>query len=1028
MVVHNVKDMGMYARYLHENPGEVHILFKELLINVTSFFRDKEAYGALKEALPRIFKDKPENYIFRIWVPGCASGEEAYSIAMLFSEYMDEIKQEYKLQIYATDIDDDSIVTARAGKYPANIAIDVSPDRLRRFFAKEESGFRIKKEIREQVIFAIQNVIKDPPFTRMDLISCRNLLIYLDTELQNRVIPAFHYSLNPEGVLFLSPSEGIGNFTDLFAPLDKKWKVYGVKPSLLSTRRLVAQRYAWSGGQPGKEVVGTAGNRVKTNFSELSKRVLLQSFAPPSVITDESGNIVYVHGNTGKYLQPAQGQASNNVIDMAREGLQLDLRYAIQNASAQKKPAVIKDLQVRTNGGIHGVDLTVRPLADPEATRELLLISFQDAVLPPPEKGTRRKPVTAKGELKRVEELEQDLLYTKENLQAMIEEMQAANEELKSTNEELQSTNEEMQSTNEELETSKEELQSVNEEIVTVNSELQAKIEQLTDIQNDMKNLLENTNIATIFLDERLSIRRFTREATKVYRLAESDIGRPLADIRSLAPDVDLIPEAAAVLFSFIPREKQLRTTDNEWYLFRIIPYRTVENVIDGVVLTFSNITALKAVEAALQEEQRFSQLMLDSLPGIFYLYTYPEHQLTRWNKQHETLLGFTADELKGKLASDWHLPELKDAVLKATQEVMEKGQGSVESNLIAKDGHTIPFLLTGVRFEAKGRLYYMGIGIDITDRKKAEDALLKNTEELHASNEELTVADEELRQTIDELGRSEQALRRLSTYNRSLIEAGMDPLVTINPDGKIADVNTSTEKITGYSRKELIGTDFLDYFTEPEQAKEGYLRVFAAGTVRDYPLSIRNRDGRITPVLYNATVYRDEKGDISGVFAAARDITDRKKAEELLFKKNEEVRLAGDYAQSIINTVREPLIILNGRFEVISASRAFYDTFEVTPEETQGQVLYTLGNRQWDIPRLHELLETVLPKNRSFDNFVVEHAFPGIGQKKMLLNARQIIGEKGAPHLILLAMEVVPLPGDKEAKDKPGMREGKRD
>jgi len=1029
MVVHTLKDTEAYARYLQENPAEVQVLFKELLINVTSFFRDKEAFEALqKEVMPRIFGGKPENYIFRVWVPGCASGEEAYSIAMLFSEYMDEIKQEFKLQVYATDIDDDAIATARAGSYPANIAIDVSPERLRRFFAKEESGFRIKKEIREQVIFAIQNVIKDPPFTRMDLISCRNLLIYLDTELQNRVIPAFHYSLNPEGVLFLSPSEGIGNFTDLFAPLDKKWKVYGVKPSLLSTRRLVAQRYAWSGGQPGKEVVGTAGNRVKTNFSELSKRVLLQSFAPPSVITDESGNIVYVHGNTGKYLQPAQGQASNNVIDMAREGLQLDLRYAIQNASAQKKPAVIKDLQVRTNGGIHGVDLTVRPLADPEATRELLLISFQDAVLPPPEKGTRRKPVTAKGELKRVEELEQDLLYTKENLQAMIEEMQAANEELKSTNEELQSTNEEMQSTNEELETSKEELQSVNEEIVTVNSELQAKIEQLTDIQNDMKNLLENTNIATIFLDERLSIRRFTREATKVYRLAESDIGRPLADIRSLAPDVDLIPEAAAVLFSFIPREKQLRTTDNEWYLFRIIPYRTVENVIDGVVLTFSNITALKAVEAALQEEQRFSQLMLDSLPGIFYLYTYPEHQLTRWNKQHETLLGFTADELKGKLASDWHLPELKDAVLKATQEVMEKGQGSVESNLIAKDGHTIPFLLTGVRFEAKGRLYYMGIGIDITDRKKAEDALLKNTEELHASNEELTVADEELRQTIDELGRSEQALRRLSTYNRSLIEVGMDPLVTINPDGKIADVNTSTEKITGYSRKELIGTDFLDYFTEPEQAKEGYLRVFAAGTVRDYPLSIRNRDGRITPVLYNATVYRDEKGDISGVFAAARDITERKKAEELLFQKNEEVRLAGDYAQSIINTVREPLIILNGRFEVISASRAFYDTFEVTPEETQGQVLYTLGNRQWDIPRLHELLETVLPKNRSFDNFVVEHAFPGIGQKKMLLNARQIIGEKGAPHLILLAMEVVPLPGDKEAKDKPGMREGKRD
>jgi PAS domain S-box-containing protein len=252
-----------------------------------------------------------------------------------------------------------------------------------------------------------------------------------------------------------------------------------------------------------------------------------------------------------------------------------------------------------------------------------------------------------------------------------------------------------------------------------------------------------------------------------------------------------------------------------------------------------------------------------------------------------------------------------------------------------------------------------------------------------------------------------------------------MDPLVTINPDGRIADVNTSTEKVTGYSRKELIGTDFSNYFTEPERAKEGYLRVFADGTVRDYPLEIRNRDGCVTPVLYNASVYRDESGKVSGVFAAARDITERKQTEELLFKKNEEVRLALDYAQSIINTVREPLIVLNGRFEVISASRAFYDTFKVTPEETQGQVLYTLGNRQWDIPRLHDLLENVLPKNRSFDNFVVEHVFPGIGQKKMILNAREIIGKEGAPHLILLAMEVIAPVYDREGKDETGMRVG---
>jgi two-component system CheB/CheR fusion protein len=719
MVVHSLSNMEAYARYLQENPAEVQVLFKELLINVTSFFRDKEAFEALsKTVLPRIFEGKPENYIFRAWVPGCASGEEAYSIAMLFSEYMDEIKQEFKLQIYATDIDDDAIATARAGTYPANIAIDVSPERLRRFFTKGEDGFRIKKEIREMVVFAIQNVITDPPFTKMDLISCRNVLIYLEAELQNRVIPAFHYSLRQGGVLFLSPSEGIGNFTDLFTPLDKKWKIYTARPSLDSARTLVAQRFAWTSDKPERLPGELAGTRDKTNFAELTRRVLLQSYAPPSVITDDKGNIVYVHGDTGKYLQPAPGQASLNVIDMAREGLQLDLRSAILAATLQKKPVTVKDLPVRTNGGIHGVDLAVRPLADPEATRELLLVSFQDTELQPPEKSTTKKRSTAKGVSKRVEELEQDLAYTKENLQATIEEMQAANEELKSTNEELQSTNEELQSTNEELETSKEELQSVNEEIVTVNSELQAKIEQLTDTQNDMKNLLENVNVGTIFLDERLAIKRFTRDAVKVYRLAASDTGRPLADIRSNIPDDDLIPDAQGVLDTLVPREKQVRTSGNEWYQVRIIPYRTYENVIDGVVMTFSDITTLKAVEA--------------------------------------------------------------------------------------------------------------------------------------------------------------------------------------------------------------------------------------------------------------------------------------------------EARSSRDYAQSIVDTVREPLVVLNWTFEVVSASRAFYEMFGVTKKETMGKVLYELGNNQWDIPRLHELLETVLPKDKSFENFEVGHDFPGIGQRKMLLNARRVSGEAGTTQLILLAIEDV--------------------
>jgi two-component system CheB/CheR fusion protein len=870
MVVHDLKDMDAYARYLSENPAEVHILFKELLINVTSFFRNKEAFEALRTVvIPRLFADKSEDYLFRVWVPGCASGEEAYSLAMLFREHMETINQEFKLQIYATDIDDDAIATARAGIYPPNIAIDVSPERLRRFFVKEETGYRIKKEIREQVVFAIQNVIKDPPFTKMDLISCRNVLIYLETELQNHVIPAFHYALKPDGVLFLSPSEGIGNFTDLFAPLDKKWKIYGVKPSLASTRTLVAQRFAWTGDQPEKEPGDLAGRKDKTNFAELTRRVLLQSFAPPSVITDDKGDIVYVHGDTGKYLQPAQGQPSHNVIGMAREGLQLDLRYAIQNAAAQKRTFVVKDLQVRTNGGIHGVDLTVRPLADPEATRELLLISFQDAVLPQPEKSTRRKRVTAKGESKRVEELEQDLAYTKENLQATIEEMQAANEELKSTNEELQSTNEELQSTNEELETSKEELQSVNEEIVTVNAELQAKIDQLTGVQNDMKNLLENVNIGTIFLDDHLTIRRFTREAMKVYRLAASDTGRPLADIRSLIPDVDLIPDAQAVLDSLIPREVTVRTTNNEWFLVRILPYRTVENVIDGVVLTFS----------------------------------------------------------------------------------------------------------------------------DITNRIKAEDTLKMKEDE----------------------------------YLR-LVEQSSDAIWHLDKKFLTVYVNPAMENMLGYSKDEMTGRSWYD-FGDPEwieRAKKLEKRR-ESGIRETHEFLFIHKDGRKVLTQISTTPLYDKDGHFNGALGILSDITKRKQEEKLLFEKNEEVRVARDYAQSIVDTIREPLLVLNGNFEVVSASRAFYAMFKVTPEVTLGKVLYELGNRQWDIPGLHDLLEHVLPENQSFDNFRVEHHFPGIGKRTMLLNARQIIGRESAPHLILLAMEEVASPGDTEKKGKSDRQERKR-
>ncbi|MEQ1742086.1 MAG: CheR family methyltransferase, partial [Candidatus Nitrotoga sp.] len=720
MSQHNIEDMETYARYLKENPAEVKLLFKELLINVTSFFRDAEAFITLKrDILPLLFEGKQEDYVFRVWVAGCATGEETYSIAILLREFMDETRQELKVQIYSTDLDDDAIAVARAGVYPPNIAQDMDSERLRRFFVKEEAGYRVKKDIREMVVFATQNIIKDPPFTRLDLLSCRNVMIYLEPELQNRLIPAFHYALKPGGVLFLSPSESIGNHHELFAPLNRKWKFFCATGTIASTRVVLSGGLLWTRNPNAKEQIQMSKKIKETDFAELTKRALLQSFAPAAVVTDLNGDILFVHGDTGKYLRPAPGQATLNVVNMARDGLQLELR-AILVSAGQGESAVIREMSFKSNGDSHTVRISLHPMVDSDASRKLLLISFQDIVHPALDKPGRRKGAApGRGELRRVEELEQELAYAKESLQATIEEQQASNEELKSTNEELQSTNEELQSTNEELETSKEELQSVNEELITVNAELQSKIEQLFGMQSDMKNLIDNINGGTIFLDGHLKIKRFTREAAQIYRLVATDLGRPLGDIKSNIQDENLLVEAQAVLDSLAPQEHEVRTVGGTCYLARIQPYRTLENVIDGVVLTFIDISKRVATEAA--------------------------------------------------------------------------------------------------------------------------------------------------------------------------------------------------------------------------------------------------------------------------------------------------EKLALKLAEGIVDTVRESLIVLDEKLKIISASRSFYRDFQTTPEDTVGRPIYSLGNKQWDIPKLRELLENILPQNQSFEGYEVEHDFPAIGHRRMLLNARRIIDNTGDTKMILLAIENIP-------------------
>jgi two-component system CheB/CheR fusion protein len=720
MAVNQIGALDGYVRYLRQNPLEVETLFRELLITVTNFFRDPEAFQALEEqVIPRLLERPPDQPV-RVWVPGCATGEEAYSIAVLLRERMERMKMSFSVQVFATDIDSEAIETARAGVYPDGIAADISAERLSRFFTQQNSAYHVNKTIRDMLIFAEQNVIADPPFSRIDLISCRNLLIYMEPKLQRRVVPLFHYSLRPEGFLFLGTSESIGEFTDLFEAVDKKHKVFRRRKAAIAHRYPIgfppppSMAEAVAAGLP-EAIVG----EKKISFREVAERSLLQHYTPACAIVNEQGDVHYFHGRTGKYLEPAPGEATLNILRMAREGLRLELTTAIRKALAQNRSVRYQDLEVKTNGEYQTVHLTVRPIVEPPSMQGLLMVTFEDVTAEEEVEIVEEAGAPMEDRDRRVAQLERELRAKEEYLQTAIEELETSNEELKSTNEELQSSNEELQSTNEELETTKEEAQSINEELVTVNAELGQKIQELTQANDDMNNLLVGTGVGTVFLDERLHIQRFTPAAAEVVNLIQTDVGRPVSHVTSnLAGYDELAQDARQVLDTLVPREREVQTKERDWYLMRVLPYRTLQNVIQGVVLTF----------------------------------------------------------------------------------------------------------------------------VDITELKQAQ----------------------------------------------------------------------------------------------------------------------------------------------------------------------REIRAARNYAESIVETVRESLVTLDAGLRVVLANPVFYRTFQVKPEETEGQLLYELGNRQWDIPELRTLLEKILPQETVFNDYEMEHDFPGIGRRTMLLNARELRRAEGEERLILLAIEDV--------------------
>ncbi len=712
MAVHQIERISNYVGYFRQNPAEIETLYKDLLIGVTNFFRDSAAFDILKEKiLVEILKNREPDSPVRIWVPGCATGEEAFSIAILIVEIMEEMKKCFNVQIFATDIDAEGIENARHGAYTDSIAADVSPERLERFFIKEGNAYKIKKQIREMVVFAVQDLNKDPAFSRLDLVSCRNVLIYMNTMLQKKIITLFHYTLKNNGFLLLGPSESIGEFTDYFIPVDLKWKIFK-REGVVDEKVALNARIPFIG--PDVQKIKDKGIVSEVSISELAERLILENYAPPCVLINERYEILFFYGKTEKYLIPSTGIASFNILKMAREDLRYKLTLALHKAIKQRKEIVTEGLEIKYNDGYQTINLVVKPIMRTAVSQGLIMVVFEDKASTPKVVQKKKEASSCEGLDPRLIVLEQELQSTKEYLQTTIEELETSNEELKSANEELQSTNEELQSTNEELETSKEELQSTNEELQTVNAEHQDKIAELSHANNDLINFLSSTEIGTIFLDTNLCIKRFTPSVSKVFNLILSDMGRPISDITSKVINEDIYQYAKDVLNTLKHLEMELQVKDGDWFSLRIQPYRTEENIIDGVVVTFVDITMIKKAKEIAEEAQK--------------------------------------------------------------------------------------------------------------------------------------------------------------------------------------------------------------------------------------------------------------------------------------------------YTGAIFNTIREPLLVLDKDFKVISANKSFYTLFQVTVKETEGNVIYNLGNHQWDIPALKELLEKVLPRKKVFDNYRVEHEFPSIGKRIMILNARQLLYEN--KKLILLAIE----------------------
>ena len=729
MALHSQQSLTEYARRLLSDRNEVEALYHDLLINVTSFFRDPEMFESLKHSVfPELVKGRSPNEPIRVWVPGCSTGQEAYSLAIALIEFSDDRPVRPPIQIFATDLSDQTALDkARAGVFPEGIELEVSPERLRRFFRKEDHIYRIDKFIRDLCVFARHNVTADPPFSHLDLISCRNVLIYLTTPLQKRILPTFHYALNQPGFLVLGTAETVGEHTDLFELRDRVHRIYSKKSTAVRHPVFFPAPDYRAGALTGLRA--SIPTPTQQDFQKEADRILLGKYAPPGVLVDENFDILQFRGRTSLYLESPAGEPTTNVLKMAREGLFLELRSALNEAKKGSQNIRRDGIRVRTNGGVHAIAIEVIQVR-PQGEGPYFLVLFQETVEPvqaPAALVAEPPPLSETDAVREAVQLRQELAATREYLQSMIEQQDAANEELRSANEEILSSNEELQSTNEELETAKEELQSANEELTTVNEQLQRRNGELDQVNNDLTNLLSSTSIPVVMVGGDMRLRRITGPAKRAMNLLPTDVGRPISDLNLAA----IVPDLPQVISDVIERvrtvEREVSDREGHWYLMRVHPYRTADHKIDGAVIVLLDLDQMRHARLELQEKtaqlEQHAALMELSQDAI--IVRDGENLVQTWNRGAQEMYGYTAAEARGRPLAQ--LLHTDDESWKALNDELDQvGEWEGELRQSRRDGtpmivHSREVLVRDGRGE---RLAVLSIKRDVSDLRRAMAAL----------------------------------------------------------------------------------------------------------------------------------------------------------------------------------------------------------------------------------------------------------------------------------------------------------------